>query len=125
MKIRTAERVQRLRFAALAFGLVFLACMDAMAGDIEWQIPGIRDAAGSGWTTGISREGTRQAATPFLTLYYPTIQEIEDRIVRIVKMTARSVEKEIPPGETTVRSMPGFLKELRLGRIDTPRRETD
>ena len=84
-----------------------------MASDVEWQIPVIRDAAGSGLTMEISREGTRQTATPFLTLYNPTIQEIEDRIVRIVKMTARSAAKEIPPEEITVRSVQGFLKGLR------------
>lgn len=120
MTIRTAERVQRLRFAALAFGLAFLACMDATASDIEWQIPMIRDAAGSGLTIGIPREGTRQVATPFLTLYKPTVQEIEDRIVRIVKITARLAEKAIPPGEITVRSAQNFVKGLRASRKETP-----
>ena len=125
MKIRTAERVQRTRFAALAFALAFLACMDAMGSDVERQIPVIRDTAGSGLTTEISREGTRQTATPFLTLYNPTVQEIEDRIVRIVKMTAGLAAKEIPPEEITVRSVQGFLKGRRLRGTDTSPRGTD
>jgi hypothetical protein len=120
MKIRTVERVQRIRFPALVFALVFLACMDAKGSDVERQIPVIRDTAGSGSTIEISREGTRQTATPFLTLYNPTLQEIEDRIVRIVKITARKAEKEIPPGEITVRSVQGFVKGLRTSRKETP-----
>jgi hypothetical protein len=138
MKIRTAGRMQRI---GLAFALAFLACGAAMASDVERQIPVIRDTAGSGLTTEISREGTRQAATPFLTLYDPTIQEIEDRIVRIVKKTDRSAAMEIPPGtppgdsgrpettlsplppipgEITVRSVQGFLKGLRASRKEKP-----
>lgn len=122
MKIRTAERVQRFRFAALAVALVFLACLNAMASDVERQIPVVRDTADSGLTIGITREGTRQTGTPFLTLYNPTLQEIEDRIVRIMKMTAGLAAKEIPPGEITVRSAQGLLKGLRLGRTDTSSR---
>ena len=144
MKIRSAGRVQRIGFAAFAFSLAFLACGAAMASDIERQIPVIRDTAGSGLTMEISREGTRQTATPFLMLYNPTLQEIEDRIVRIVKITARSAAKEIPPGEITVRSVQGFLKgmrtsgkekpadavvgavpEQRLGKADTSHREAN
>jgi hypothetical protein len=137
MKIRNAGQVQRIGFAALAFALMFLACGAAMASDIEWQIPMIRDTAGSGLTTEISREGTRQTATPFLTLYNPTIQEIEDRIVRIVKITSRLASKEISngtprkhaglpestlaspspvPEEITVRSVQGFVKGMRTSR---------
>ena len=133
--------MQRIGFAALAFALAFLACGAAMASDVERQIPVIRDTAGSGLTMEISREGTRQTATPFLTLHNPTVQEIEDRIVRIVKMTARSAAKEIsagtprkdagrpettlaslPPvsGEITVRSVHGFLKGLRDSRKEKP-----
>lgn len=105
MKIRNVGRVQRIGFAAFAFSLAFLACGAAMASDVERQIPVIRDTAGSGLTMEISREGTRQTATPFLTLYNPTLQEIEDRIVRIVKITARSAAKEIPPGATAAGSL--------------------
>ena len=105
MKIRIAGRVQRIGFAAFAFSFAFLACGAAMASDIERQIPVIRDTAGSGLTMEISREGTRQTATPFLMLYNPTLQEIEDRIVRIVKITARLAAKEIPPGATAAGSL--------------------
>ena len=86
MKMRSAGRVPRIGFAALAFALAFLACGAAIASDVERQIPVIRDTDGSGLTMEISREGTRQTATPFLTLYEPTVQRIEDRIA---KMTAR------------------------------------
>jgi hypothetical protein len=120
MKIRTVERVERFKFAALAFALAFLAGISAMASDVERQIPVIRDTADSGLSIEISREGTRQTGTPFLTLYNPTIQEIEDRIVRIVKMTAGLAAKEIPPEEITVRSMQGFLKGLRTSRKEKP-----
>ncbi len=120
MKIRSAERVERFKFAALAFALAILACISAMASDVERQIPVIRDTAGSGLSIEISREGTRQTATPVLTLYNPTVQEIEDRIVRIVKITARLAEKEIPPEEITGRSVQGFLKGLRASWKETP-----
>jgi hypothetical protein len=120
MKIRSAGQVERIGFTALAFALAFLACGAAMASDVERQIPVIRDTAGSGLTIGISREGTRQTATPFLILYKPTVQQIEDRIVRIVKITARLAEKEIPPGEITVRSVQGFVKGLRASRKEMP-----
>src|SRR4030042_6022789 len=73
MKIRTAERVERFKFGALAFALAILACISAMASDVERQIPVLRDTAGSGLTIEISREGARQNATPFLSLYTPTL----------------------------------------------------
>jgi len=135
MKIRSAGRVQRIGFA---FALAFLACGAAIASDVERQIPVIRDTAGSGLTTEISREGTRQTATPFLTLYNPTVQRIEDQIA---KKTARSAAKEIPagtppedsgrpetilsslppvPGEITIRNVRGFLKGLRASRKEKP-----
>jgi hypothetical protein len=117
MKIRNAGRVQRIGFAVFAFALAFLACGAAMASDVERRIPVIRDTAGSGLTMEISREGTRQTATPFLTLFNPTIQEIEDRIVRIVKITTRSAAKEIPPGETGAGSL------TRNGLTGTPRKD--
>ncbi|MGZ8473997.1 MAG: hypothetical protein ACXWWY_10930 [Candidatus Deferrimicrobiaceae bacterium] len=120
LKIKSAGRAQRIGFAALAFALAFLACGAAMASDVEWQIPMIRDTAGSGLTIGISRDGTRPTATSFLTLHNPTIKEIEDRIVRIVKITARLAAKEIPPEEITGRSVRDFLKGLRASRNETP-----
>jgi len=118
MKIRSAGRVQRVGFAALAFFLAFLARGAAMASDVERQIPVIRDNAGSGLTTEISREGTRQTATPFLLLYNPTVQEIEDRIVRIVKETARLAAKETPPEATAAGSL------SRVGLTGTPREDS-
>ena len=138
MKMRSAGRVQRIGFAALAFSLAFLACGAAMASDVERQIPVIRDTAGSGLTMEISREGSRQTATPFLTLNEPTVQRIEDRIA---KMTAGVAAKEIHsvtplgdsgrsetnlssrppvPEEITVRSVKGFLKGLRASRKEKP-----
>ncbi len=102
MRIRCAGRVLRIGFA---FALAILACGTAMASDVEWQIPMIRDTVGSGLTVEISREGTRQTAIPFLTLYNPTLQQIEDRIVRIVKKTARLAEKETPPEATAGNSL--------------------
>jgi hypothetical protein len=120
MKMRISGWLQRIGFAALPFALAFLACGAAMASDVERQIPVTRDTAGSGLTMEISREGTRQTATPYLTLNNPTVQHMENRIVRIVKKTARVAEKEIPPGETTARSVQGFLKALRASRKETP-----
>jgi hypothetical protein len=137
MKTRTAGRV-RIGIAALAFALAFLACGAAMASDVERQIPVIRDTVGSGLTTEITREGTRQTATPFLTLYNPSVQRIENRIV---EKTAPWAAKEIPsgtlredsgrsetaiaspppvPGEITVRNVAGFLKGLRASRKEKP-----
>lgn len=119
MKKRNAGRVQRIGFAALV--LAFLACGDAMASEVGWQIPMIRDAAGSGLTLELFREGTRQTATPYLILRNPTVLQIEDRIVQLVKKTARLAEKEIPPGEITTRNVKGFLKALRASsRKETP-----
>ena len=135
MKIRGAGRVQRIGFA---FALVFLASGAALASDVEWQIQVIRDTVGSGLTAEISREGTRQTVTPFVMLYNPTIQGIEDRIG---KKTTRLASKEIPygtpwkdsgrpettlssrppvPEEITARSVKGFLKELRASRKEKP-----
>ena len=142
----------RIGFVLLAFALAFLACGAAYASDVERQIPVVRDTAGSGLTMEISREGTRRTATPFLTLYNPTVQRIEDLIAKI---TDRMTVKEIPSGATaagsvcpiglpgtpredsgrpetglssrppvpeeiTVRSVKGFLKELRASRKEKP-----
>ncbi len=120
MKMRSAGRVQRIGFAALSFALAFLACGAAMASDVERQIPVIRDTAGSGVTIETSREGTRQTATPSLTLYNPTVHQAGNRIVRIVKKTTRLAEKEIPPGEISAGSVRGFIKALRASRNETP-----
>lgn len=152
MKMRTAGRLQRIGFGALAFSLALLACVSAMASDVERRIPAVRDASGGGLTIEISREGTRQTATPFLTVNAPTVQRIEDRIA---KKTAGLAAKGIPseataegsncgtdrigtprndsgqpeislssmppvPEEITVRSMKGFLKELRASRKEKP-----
>jgi hypothetical protein len=92
---------------ALASALAFVACGPAVASDIEWQFPLLRDAAGSGMTLEISREGTRQTATPFFTLYDPTVRRIEYRIGRMLPPL---------PGEVTARSVKRFLKELRASR---------
>ena len=55
----------------------------------------IRDIAGSGVTMEISREGTvRPRPLPLPCTTRPS-GKIEDRIVRIVKMTTQSVVKEI------------------------------
>lgn len=96
---------------ALASALAFLACGPAVASEIEWQFPLLRDAAGSGMTLEISREGTRQTATPFLTLYDPTVRRIEYRIGRMLPPL---------PAEITVRSVKKFLKELRASRKNSP-----
>jgi len=94
MKTRTAGRVQQIRFVALAFALVFLACMDAMASDVERQIPVIRDTAGSGLTMEISREGTRQTATPSLALSNATAERIEERISKKIGRLAKEIPSE-------------------------------
>ena len=138
MKMRSAGRVQRIGFVLLAFALAFLACGAAYASDVERQIPVVRDTFGSGLTMEISRDGSRQTATPFLTLNEPTVQRIEDRIA---KMAAGSAAKDIPsvtpreesgrseanpssrppvPEEITVRSVHGFLKGLRASRKEKP-----
>lgn len=108
MKVRTAGRVLR---AGFAFALAFLVCGAAMASDVERKIPVIRDTAGSGLTMEISREGTRQTATPFLTLNNQTLQRIEERIA---KKTAR-LAKEIPSEATDAGSL------HRIGPTGTPR----
>jgi hypothetical protein len=134
MKTRTAGRVLWIGIAALAF----LACGAAMASDVAWQIPLIRDTVGSGLTMEISREGSRQTATPFLTLFNPTVQRIENRIAKTIAPWAA---KEIPsgtlkeasgrpetilsslppvPGEITLRSVQDFLKGLRASRKEKP-----
>src|SRR5512140_1132209 len=141
MKMPSAGTMQRIGFVTLVFALAFLACAAAYASDVERQIPMIRDTAGSGVTMEVSREGTRQTATAFLTLHNPTVREIEDRIVRIEKLTSRSVVTEISAGtprrdagrpestlaslppvpeKITVRSVQGFLKGLRDFRKETP-----
>lgn len=139
----SAGTMQRIGFVTLVFALAFLACAAAYASDVERQIPMIRDTAGSGVTMEVSREGTRQTATAFLTLHNPTVREIEDRIVRIEKLTSRPVVTEISvgtprrdagrpesslaslppvPEEITVRNVQGFLKGLRASRKEKPAR---
>jgi len=112
MTMRTAGPVQRIGFAALAFTLAFLAGGGAMASDVERQIPVTRDTAGSGLTMEISREGTRQTATPFLTLNNPTVERIEERTA---KKAARLAAKENPSEATVAGSVPG------IGLTGTPR----
>lgn len=139
MKMRTAGRVQQIGMAALAFALALLACGGALASDVERQIPVIRDSDGSALTLEISREGTRQTATPFLTLNTPTVQRIEDRIVKRaagslspIGLTGTRREdsgrpettlSSLPPlpGEITIRNVKNFLKKgLRASRKEKP-----
>lgn len=138
MKIRYAGHGKRVGIAAVAFTLLFLVCGAASASEIERQIPVTRDSAGSGLTIEISREGTRQTATPFLTLNDPTVRRIENRIA---KKTDQLTEKEVPavspragfdrpqttvtslpavPGEITIKSVKGFLKGLRSSKKEKP-----
>ena len=97
MKIATAGRVHRIGFAALPFSLALLACGAATASDVERQILVTRDTAGSGMAMEISREGTRQTATPSLTLNNPTIERIGERIAKKINGLAST---EIPSGAT-------------------------
>jgi len=112
MKVLSAGRMQRIGFVTLAFALAFLACAAAYASDVERRIPVIRDTAGSGLTTEISMEGTRSTATPFLTLYNPTVQRIEGRIA---KKTALLASKKNHP-EAAAAGSPS-----RIGSTETTR----
>ena len=112
MKMRTAGKVPKIGLAALPFAIALLACGAATASDVERQIPLTRDSAGSGLTIEISREGTRQTATPFLTLNNPTVRRIEERIA---KKTDRLGSKELPPREPVACPIPG------IGPTETPR----
>jgi hypothetical protein len=123
-------------FAALAFVLAFLVG-GAAASDVERQIPVIRDAAGSGLTVEISREGTRQTATPFLTLSEPTVQRVGDRIGKLTDRLAAkmgsadvSVARPVPrgglsgtPGEdagpphTALSSLPPLPGEITIRNV--------
>ncbi|HEY6096429.1 MAG TPA: hypothetical protein VIU83_00135, partial [Candidatus Deferrimicrobium sp.] len=78
------------------------------ASDVERQIPVIRDSAGSGLTMEISREGSRQTATPFLTLSDTTVQRIEDRIAQTAD---RLAAKAAPAGETVADSIPRLVPD--------------
>src|SRR5512143_2902862 len=127
MERRTAVRGQWIGIAAIAL----FACGAAMASDVEWQIPLVRDSAGSGLTMEFSLEGTRQTATPFITLFNPTVRRIENRIAeKIAPWMAKEIPSVTPwedsglpetslsslppvPAEITLRSAKGFLKELR------------
>jgi hypothetical protein len=138
MKTRKTERVPWIWVATLAFSLVLIACGAALASEVERQIPVVRDSAGSGLTMEISREGSRQTATPFLTLNEPTVQRIEERIAKhSAGLTAKQIpsgttregngrtETKItsmpqPPQEITARSVKGFLKEMRASRKEKP-----
>ena len=110
--MRSAGRMTTIGSAAFAFLLTFLAGGAATASDVERQIPVIRDSVGSGLTLEISREGTRQTATPFLTLTEPTARRIEDRIA---KAAVRLAEQAVPAGEAVAGSVP------RLVPVGTPR----
>ena len=112
MAIRRAAWVPMIGVSAPALALAFLACGAAMASDVERQIPLTRDTAGSGLTLEISREGIRQTATPFLTLNYPTVERIEERVA---EKTARLAAKGILFKEPVAGSVPG------IGLTGTPR----
>jgi hypothetical protein len=114
MEMRNSGTVQRIGFVTLAFALAFLACAAAYASDIERQIPMTRDTAGSGLTMEISREGTRQTATPFLTVTNPTVRRIEDRIAKKIGQLA---SKEIPAEATAAGSL------SRIVMTGTPRED--
>lgn len=131
MKMRCAGRVQRIGIASLAFTLAFLACNAAIASDVERQIPVTRDTTGSGVTMEISREGTRQTVTPFLTLTNPTVQRIERRIAKKIEGLRTPREESGPskttlsslppfPGEITIRNVRNILKGLRASRKEKP-----
>jgi hypothetical protein len=151
MMMRTAGRVPWIGIAAFssAFVLVSLASGAAMASDVERQIPVIRSTAGSGMTLEISREGTRQTATPFLTLNDPDVQRVEKRIGKMAdRLAAKKISTEaatpeplsltgtpredstrsetilssLPPvpREITIRSVKRFLKGLRASRKKKP-----
>jgi hypothetical protein len=127
MERRTAVRVQRIGIAAIAL----FACGAAMASDVEWQIPLIRDSAGSGLTMEFVQEEVRQTATPFVTLFNPTVRRIENRIAeKIAPWAAKEIPSVTPwedsgrpetglsplppvPAEITLRNAKGFLKGLR------------
>ena len=115
MMIRRAGRAPQTGLAALAFVLLFLTSGAAIAADVERQIPMIRDTTGSGVTMEISREGTRQTATPFLTVSEPAVQRIEDRIA---KVTARLEAMSTPSEETVADAVP------RIGLGGTPREDS-
>jgi hypothetical protein len=117
MKTRTAGRAQQV---GLAFALALLACGAAMASDVERQIPVTRDTDGSGMAMEISREGTRQTATPFLTLNDPSVQRIEERIVKKINWLGA---KEIPSEATVADSAPGICP-TGTTREDSGRPET-
>ncbi|MGE5283931.1 MAG: hypothetical protein ACM3OG_03075, partial [Actinomycetota bacterium] len=54
---------------------------------------------GSGMTLEFYREGTRQAVTPFFTLYEPTILRIEKQIWRMIdRLAARGICPEATAG---------------------------
>jgi len=114
MKMRTAGRMQRIGLAALSFILALLACGVAVASDVERQIPVVREPDGSALTLEISREGTRQTTTPFLTLNSPTVQRFEDRIAR----KAGRLAEEIPSEATIAGSLSG------IGLTGTPRKDS-
>ncbi len=119
--MRTAGRVQQARFVALAFALLLLACMDVMASDIERQIPVIQDTAGSNVTVEVSREGTRQTATPSLTLNNMTAQRIEERIEKNINRVAA---KEIP-SEATIKASLSAVGLTGTARGDAGRTESE
>jgi hypothetical protein len=145
MKMRSAGRLQRIGFAPqvqrvaiLAIALAFLTCGAAIASDVERQIPMIRDTTGSGVTMEISRDGTRQTATPFLTVSEPAVRRIEDRIAKVTaRLEAMSTPSEetvadaVPriglggtpredSGEITIRNVKNFLKGIRATRTEKP-----
>lgn len=113
--MRSAGRMLPIGFSVLAFLLAFLTCGAAIASDVERQIPVIRDTNDSGVTMEISREGSRQTATPFLTLSEPTVRRIEDRIA---ETTARLAKRATDAGETVADPIP------RVGLGGTPREDS-
>ena len=115
MTIRRAGRAPQTGLAALVFVLLFLTAGAATASDVERQIQMLRDTTGSGVSMEISRDGTRQTATPFLTVSEPAVQRGEDRIAKI---TARLEAMSTPSEETVADAVP------RIGLGGTPREDS-
>lgn len=121
MRIRNAGPAHRIGMAVLLFALGFLACSAAMASDVERRIPLTRDAAGSGLTMEISRDGTRQTATPFLTLHEPTVRRIEERIGKYAARYAPEVSGGAAAADSVSRAVLTGTPPEGSGRPETAR----
>ncbi len=115
MKTQTGGRLPQIGTLFVAFAFACLAAVSVFAGEIEREIPVLHDGAGSRLTVDISREGTRQTATPCLLLTEGSMARASKRVHENAGTTASGEPS------TSAQDRIGSIRETVRDRIDQAR----